>query len=163
MATQRQTFSVREYQESDAPSLAQLFYSSVRELGRRAYSEEQVIAWAPEPRDPALFHAKAADGRTTLVAINWLGEPIAYGDLEGDGHIDNLYCRPDLSGHGVASGLLCSLLSTAASAGIPRLFTEASELARGAFERKGFTIMERREFILRGVNIHNYAMERLLG
>jgi putative acetyltransferase len=47
--------------------------------------------------------------------------------------------------------------------GIQRLFTEASELARRFFERKGFTVLERQDMILRGVPIHNYRMAKTLG
>lgn len=43
-----------------------------------------------------------------------------------------------------------------------RFFTEASELARGLFEREGFALVSRRDFVLRGVSIHNYAMERII-
>lgn len=41
--------------------------------------------------------------------------------------------------------------------------TEASELARRFFERKGFTLVERQDMILRGVPIHNYRMVKTLG
>jgi putative acetyltransferase len=47
--------------------------------------------------------------------------------------------------------------------GIERLFTEASELARRLFERKGFTVLERQDKILRDVPIHNYRMTKTLG
>ena len=47
--------------------------------------------------------------------------------------------------------------------GIQRLCTEASEPARRFFERKGFTVLERQDMILRGVPIHNYRMAKTLG
>ena len=47
--------------------------------------------------------------------------------------------------------------------GTGRLFTEVSELARRFFERKGFTVLERQDMILRGVPIHNYRMAKTLG
>ncbi len=47
--------------------------------------------------------------------------------------------------------------------GIERLFTEASELARRFFLRKGFTALERQDKVLRGVPIHNYRMAKTLG
>lgn len=102
------------------------------------------------------------DGRTTLVAVDVSGDVVGYGDLEPNGHIDHLYCRPEAAGAGVASKLLDELVARAKSAGVMRLYVEASELARGLFERKGFTLLRRRDFELRGVQIHNYAMERLL-
>jgi putative acetyltransferase len=151
---------IRDYRAEDAPPLATLFYDSVRTLGPRRYTSEQAAAWAPEPPDPAVVHARATDGRTTLVAVDGSGEVVAYGDLEGDGHIDHLYCRADAAGAGVASRLLDALLERAAAAGMSRLYVEASELARGLFERKGFTLVRRRDFELRGTVIHNYEMEQ---
>ena len=45
---------------------------------------------------------------------------------------------------------------------MPRLYVEASELARRLFLRKGFTVVTRRDFAVGGVMIHNYAMEKRL-
>lgn len=153
---------IREYEAADAPALAQVFYDSVRALGPRRYTPAQVAAWAPEPPDPARVRARAADGRTTVVALDALGEVVAYADLEPDGHIDHLYCRPEAAGRGVAEMLLDALVTRAVAAGVAKLHVEASELARGLFERKGFAVIHRREFERRGVKIHNYAMERTL-
>lgn len=87
---------------------------------------------------------------------------VGYGDLESDGHIDHLYCRPEAAGTGVAATLLEELITRARDSGIERLYVEASELARGLFERRGFTVLHRRDFDVRGVAIHNYAMEKQL-
>ncbi len=143
--------------------MAHLYHRSVRELGPRRYTPEQVAAWSPAVRDPALVHRKAADGRTTLIAVDTAGEIVGYGDLETDGHVDYLYCSREAAGNGVADALLTELVACAKSAGMPRLYTEASELARSVFARHGFTLLHRRDFERRGVMIHNYAMERLLG
>jgi len=153
-------FAIRRYQPGDAAQMARLYFESARQLGPRRYSQEQVEAWAPAPADPAVVHARASDGRLTLVATDARGDVIGYGDLEANGHIDHLYCRPDAAGKGVAGAILDGLVAEAASRGTPRrLHVEASELARGLFERKGFTVVARRDFEVRGVPIHNYAME----
>ena len=162
MASRALRFSIREYQDGDAPIIARLFYDSVQELGARRYRSDQVAAWAPHSPDPAALHAGARDGRITLVALDTAGAIIAWGDLEPNGHIDNLYCRPDAAGTGVALELLDELLRRASAWGIARVHTAASELARGLFERAGFVLRERRDFELHGVPIHHYAMERSL-
>ena len=155
-------FVIRPYQAADAEALAQLYFDSARLLGARRYSPDQVAAWAPAPAEASVVHARASDGRTTLVAVGAQGSVLGYGDLERNGHIDHLYCRPEAAGTGVASALLDALQACAAEQGSTRLFVEASELARGLFERKGFTTSHRRDFKVRGVAIHNYAMERWL-
>jgi putative acetyltransferase len=88
---------------------------------------------------------------------------VAFTDLEPDGHIDRLFCAPEAAGRGVASRLYDAIETAAREQGLERLFTEASELARRFFERKGFTVLERQDMILRGVPIHNYRMAKALG
>ena len=119
-------------------------------------------AWAPVVPNPGRFLERGADGRILLVAADGSDRPLAYGDLEQDGHIDHLFCRPDVAGTGVASALYDRLEAAAGDLGIGRLYVEASEPARSFFLRKGFIVLRRREFILGGVAIHNFAMEKRL-
>jgi putative acetyltransferase len=153
---------LRLYDSKDAAFLSTIFFDAVRTAGLRDYSQAQVEAWAPAKPDPASVEARARDGRLTLVAVNEVDEPIAYGDLEANGHIDHLFCRPEVIGTGVASTLYDRLEQEACERRMPRLFVEASEAARRLFLRKGFAEIKRREFILRGVPTHNYVMEKLL-
>jgi putative acetyltransferase len=67
------------------------------------------------------------------------------------------------AGRGVASRLYDAVEAAARARGIQRPYTEASEPARRLFERKGFTVLERRDMMLRGVPIHNYRMAKTLG
>jgi putative acetyltransferase len=96
------------------------------------------------------------------VAANEDDRPVAYIDLEPDGHIDRLFCAPEAAGQGIASRLYDAVEATAREQGIGRLFTEASELARRLFERKGFAVVERQDLVIRGVAIHNYRMAKAL-
>jgi putative acetyltransferase len=153
---------IRQYRPDDAASIAAIFFHPVREAGLRDYSGAQVEAWAPEMPDAGRFDARARDGRVVLVAVDEDNEPIAYGDLEPTGHIDHLYCRPEYVGTGVASALYDELELKALALRLPKLFVEASEAARRLFLRKGFSEIERREFPVRGVMIHNYLMAKLL-
>jgi putative acetyltransferase len=155
-------FTIRPYRDGDAPALAQIFFDAVRQAAISDYTQAQVEAWAPPVSDPARFAAKAGDGRLFLVAVNEQDGPIAFGDLEPDGHIDYLYCRPDFVGKGVASALYDFLEAHARERAMPRLYVEASELARRLLQRKGFAVVTRRDFEVNGVMIHNYAMEKIL-
>src|ERR1700736_3548127 len=92
--------NIRFYEPKDAAFLAAVFFDAVRTFGLRDYSQAQVEAWAPAMPDPARLEARAKDSRLILVAVNEVDEPIAYGDLELNGHIDHLYCRPEVIGTG---------------------------------------------------------------
>jgi putative acetyltransferase len=155
-------FRIRDYDPADAPALARIFYDSVRTIGPRGYSPAQVETWAPALLEPERVAARVGDGRTTLVAVNADGEAVGYGDLEADGHLDHLYCRPDAVGKGVGSMLIEALVGLAIRQGNSAVYVEASEIARPVFERHGFAVLRRRDFEVRGVPIHNYAMEKAL-
>jgi putative acetyltransferase len=126
------------------------------------YTAAQVKAWAPEPRTAEWAHGEATDGRLILVAANAEDRPVAFIDLEPDGHIDRLFCAPEAAGQGIASRLYDAVEAAARQQGIRSLFTEASELARRVFERKGFTVVQRQDLVIRGVPMHNYRMAKAL-
>jgi putative acetyltransferase len=153
---------IRSFRPGDAPALARIFHAAVHQIGRLHYSLEQLKAWAPVVPNPERFLERGADGRILLVAADDSDRPLAYGDLEENGHIDHLYCRPDVAGTGVASALYDQLEAAARDRGIGRLHVEASEPARRFFLRKSFIVLQRREFALGGVPIHNFAMEKRL-
>lgn len=153
---------VRPFQEGDAEAVATLYERAVREIGARDYNPAQVEAWVGrEPRAPR-FREKMADGRRCWVALDDNGQMAAFVDLEADGHIDFLYAAPEGAGQGVAATLLDVLEAAARESGLERLYVEASEPARRFFNRRGYALLNRRDFEVGGVPIHNYAMERRL-
>jgi putative acetyltransferase len=155
--------TIRTYERRDAADVADVFYRSVREVALSDYAAEQVRAWVPGRWDAEQEHRRSGDGRLVLVAADGSGHVVAFIDLEPDGHIDRLFCAPEAVGRGVASRLYDAIETAARAQGLARLFTEASELARRFFERKGFTVLERQDKVLRGVPIHNYRMAKTLG
>jgi putative acetyltransferase len=153
---------IRSFRSDDAPALAQLFYDAVHQVAGRHYSEAQVRAWAPAVPSIEQVTAWASDGRLFLLAVNDRDQPLAFADLEADGHIDHLFCRADLAGTGVTSRLYDELEARASASGLKLLFVEASEPARRFFLRKGFAVDHRRDFEVHGTPIHNYRMEKRL-
>jgi len=154
--------TIRAYDPRDAADLADVFFRSVRQVALSDYTAAQVRAWAPDPRTAEWAHGEASDGRLVLVAANADDRPVAYIDLEPDGHIDRVFCAPEAAGQGIASRLYDAVEAAAREQGIRSLFTEASELARRLFERKGFVVVERQDLVIRGVAIHNYRMAKAL-
>ena len=97
-----------------------------------------------------------------LVAVNEREEPVAYGDVEMDGHIDHIFCSPEVAGTGVSAILYSALEAAARAQDIGRLYVEASEPAQRFFLKRGFMTTERNDFDLNGVAIHNFRMEKKL-
>jgi len=155
-------YAIRPWRDDDAEALAELCLASIRAIGPHAYTAEQVEAWAARHRGAAMYRERVAGGAAVFVAVDADDRPVAYALLEADGHLDRLYNHPDHTRQGLAVQLLMAAEAHARSHGIVRLYTEASELARPAFERAGYSVMQRRDFEIDGVPIHNYAMEKRL-
>ncbi len=155
-------YSIRRFEPRDAPLLSAVFVDSVRGGGARDYGPVQVEVWANAAPRPQSFEDRAEAGDLIWVAVDGADQPLAYGLLERDGHLDHLYCRSDHIGTGLASALYDQIEQEARALGLAQLYTEASEAARRLFLRKGFAVVHRRDFELRGVAIHNYRMEKNL-
>ena len=154
--------TIRPFREADAELLSALYRQSVQVIGPRDYTPEQVAAWAAVTPPPERLRALAGDGRITLVAVDPADRPLAFGDLEADGHIHFLYCAPQMAGTGIVAAPFAELEGRARDAGIGRLYSEASEAARRFFLKQGFAVIARRDFEVGGVPIHNYAVEKTL-
>lgn len=153
---------IRLYMPKDAGILADIYVQSVERIGRRDYSTAQVAAWASLSPSPERLQELSADGRIRLVAVDDSNQPVAFADLETDGHIHFLYCSPTMAGKGVASALYDELERIARNRGVSRLYSEASEAARRFFLKKQFIVTSKRQFEISGVKIHNYALEKTL-
>lgn len=158
--------TIRPFRDTDAPAIISLTLAAIRETGLRAYSAEQVAAWS-DRFSPDRLLAQAASDAVVLTAADGQDRAVAYTVLAAGGHVDMLYCHPDHSRRGIALALLEAAEAAARAKSEPRLFTEASELARPVFSRAGFAMVARREFTIafegREIPIHNYAMEKILG
>ncbi len=153
---------IRNYLAQDVRMLVQLFVSSVIEIGSRDYTAEQVTAWLSRAPGTECLNRKLSDGRTVLVAVDESDCPIAFGDLENNGHVDYLYCHPTVAGTGVISSLYDHLEVIAHTKNMDRLTSEESEAARRFFLKKNFVVTSKRQLEISGVKIHNYAVEKSL-
>lgn len=154
--------TIRTYQPADAVYLTGLYQRSVLELGSRDYDAAQVAVWAKLAPSPERLQALSTDGRIRLVAADALDRPLAFADLERNGHIDLFYCAPEAAGKGIGAALYLALEKKARQDGIERLYAEASERAKFFFLKQGFAVIGRRDFKVEGISIYNYAVEKSL-
>ena len=154
--------NIRPFQNSDADALVEIYKRAVENIGPKAYNPEQVAVWANLLPNAERFAEIMNDGRVALVAVDADDRVVAFTDVEADGHIGFLYALPDVAGKGVAKMLYEALETKAREQDIGKLYSEASELAKSFLLKHGFSVVERRDFEVAGVPIHNYAVEKRL-
>ena len=152
--------ALRPFLPADAPLLAEIFRASIEELAADDYGEAQRGAWASAADDEEAFAQRLAQELTLVATL--AGSPIGFVSLKGADEIDMLYVHPAATGQG-AGALLCDAIEKlAASRGAPRLTVDASDSARGFFERRGFTAQQRNSVLCGDEWLANTTMEKKL-
>ena len=105
------------------------------------YGPAQQEAWASAADDVANFTKKLGH-QLTLVAT-MAGSPVGFASLEGRDKIDMLYVHPGAAGHGAGAMLADALEKLAGGRGAEKLTVDASDTARGFFEKRGYVAQRR--------------------
>ena len=152
--------AMRPMLPTDVPMLAEIFRASIEELAGEDYSEAQQEAWASAADDDEAFGARLARD-LTLVATH-AGAAIGFASLADNTRIDMLYVHPAAAGQGAAAMLCDALEKLAAARGSKDVTVEASDTARGFFERRGYTAKTRNTVTVNGEWLANTTMVRPL-
>jgi len=152
--------AMRPLLPDDVPLLAEIFRASIEELTAEDYSEAQQEAWAETADDLEAFGARLA-GELTLVAT-FAGSAVGFASLADNRNIDMLYVHPAAAGQGAGSMLCDALEKLAAARGTKELTVEASDSARGFFEKRGFVAKTRNTVFRAGEWLANTTMTKSL-
>ncbi len=157
---QQQTFAMRPLLPEDVPLLAEIFRASIEELTADDYSEAQRAAWASAADDEEELGQRLA-GELTLVAT-YDGAAIGFAALAGNSRIDMLYVHPAAAGRGAGAMLADALEKLAAARAAKELTVEASDSARGFFEKRGYVARTRNTVSVAGEWLANTTMSKPL-
>ena len=131
----------------------------MRHLGRQAYTEAQVAAWAGFADDTRGFSAWL-DASEVRVAVGPDDVPLGFVGFTLPDRVCALFVAPAAMRRGLASRLLEYALRQLEAAGARTVRTEASEFSRPLFERFGFEVLDIERTRLAGVDFTRYAMQR---
>ena len=153
---------IRDAAPADAGALADIFYSAVQIGAAEAYSQDQRDAWAGQ-QPTAEGWAKRLDGLLTLVADAGNG-PVGFMSMRmEDGYLDLAFVDPDHRGMGLSRDIYAVLENRARAAGLSRLTSHASHMAKPFFEREGWVNLGQNTIERGGITLENWVMEKTLG
>lgn len=151
---------LRDFQLGDEPALHAVFASAIHETARRDYSQRQVDTWAPRDHDVDAWAARM-QGIAPFVALVD-GRIVGYADLQAGGYIDHFYVAAEAGGQGVGAALMQRILARAEELGLRELTSHVSITAQPFFAGFGFEVVEHRTFDMRGVQMRNAPMRKIL-
>ena len=160
MAQAQPKLAMRPLLLTDVPLLAEIFRASIEELTGDDYSEVQQAAWVEAADDEEAFAEKLAGGLTLVATFG--GAAVGFASLADNVRIDMLYVHPAAAGQGAGAMLCDALEKLAAARGTKELTVEASDTARGFFERRGFAAQSRNTVFRAGEWLANTTMVKPL-
>jgi len=159
-ATAHPQFALRPFLLEDTPLLAEIFRASVEELTADDYNESQQKAWVSSADDEEVF-ARRLEGQLTLIAT-MNGSPVGFASLANNEAIDLLYVHPAAAGHGAGAMLVDALEKLAGARGTASLIVDASDSARGFFEKRGYIAQQRNSISVGDEWLANTTLQKQL-
>lgn len=154
------TVHVRLYGKADTQALAELFFDAVRMGTKEFYSREQREAWAPTVPDTVNW-GRRLEEVTTFIAEQ-SGDIAGFMTLDNTGYIDLAFVRSNRIRQGIGSTLYQYIEEEAKQQNMPRLHTQASELAKPFFEHHGWTLLNSQTIRRNSTELTNHLMEKNL-
>ncbi len=151
---------IRPLQPGEEAACYAVYRDAVRIGAAPEYTVEERLAWVPSDEMPDWW-----PGRLKSSAV-WVSE--RQNALDGfltfrdDGHLDLFFVRPEVKGDGTASALYDEMIAHARDAGLTRLTTFASHLARRFLERRNWQVTDTQQVERSGVMLVRFAMETTL-
>jgi len=149
---------LREYQPSDAETLAAIYRDAVIGIGSGAYDTKQVEVWSSYPEDIEEFRRLLSEG-LTIVALHDR-QLVAFGQLNPPDHIAFLYTASHFARLGYATEIYKRLEAKAIEQAVQRLHTEASRISKHFFLKMGFCVVETEIVERKGVQFERFKMEK---
>jgi GNAT superfamily N-acetyltransferase len=151
---------LRAYEIGDLPQVAQLFHDTVHQVNLGAYTRQQVDAWAPARIDLEHWGQKLV-AQEVIVAERH-GAIVGFCSWNAGGCLDFLYVHHVFQRQGIASALFAAAEKSLRAGKHKYVYTHASITAELFFLRQGFRIVKRQVVAVRGVEMPNAVMEKLL-
>jgi putative acetyltransferase len=160
MARAHPKLALRPYLAADAALLREIFRASIEQLTGEDYTPAQQNAWASAADDEAAF-GKRLGSHLTLVAT-LAGSAVGFAALASGNRIDMFYVHPAAAGQGVGTMLIDALEKLAGSRGAAMLAVDASDSARGFFEKRGYVARQRNSVLAGGEWLANTTLHKPL-
>ncbi len=141
MAHAHPTLGLRPFLPADTALLREIFRDSIEALTDEDYTPAQQEAWASAADDEAAFGKKLSSQLTLVATLE--GSAVGFASLASADKIDMLYVHPAAAGQGVGSLLIDALEKLAGSRGAAMLVVDASDSARGFFEKRSYVAQQR--------------------
>jgi len=145
---------------SDLEEMQKLFVETIQSVCKNDYNPEQIKAWVSGVKNKERW-IEVIDKQFVLLAI--IENQIAgFGTLKDKNYVDFFYIHKDFQRQGIADKILAHLEFEAENNNSKFITSDVSITAKPFFEKKGYRVIAEQKNIVKGVEIINYKMEKIV-
>jgi putative acetyltransferase len=150
--------TIRPGRLDDLPELQQLYSDTIKAICKKDYTQAQIEVWILGIKDEQRWIDMLKNQFVLVAEDN--GKISGFGTLDKGEYIDMFYVHKDYQGQGIANKIYNELEMEVQRAGKTKMYSNVSKTARTFFEKQGFTVVCEQTFIIQGIEITNYRMEK---
>lgn len=137
---------VRKAKQEDKKSMWDVQVNSIKEICKSHYTQDEIQAWLGLLK-PKRFK-ETIESKAVFVAIDG-DDIVGFGQLDQEnGHIEDLYVRPDHAKRGVGMKILLTLEDVAKRSGSLLLHGNSTLNAIRFYEKAGFKLTRQMKYLL---------------
>lgn len=121
--------SINKFEKEMAVDLWQVYFTAIRLICVKDYSDEQVNAWAPDNFDMKTFKERQEILNPFVAKLG--SKVVGYADLQSNGLIDHFYVHGEYQSIGVGDALMNAILEKGHS--MTKLYSHVSMTAKPFF------------------------------
>lgn len=152
---------IRRFVPGDEPALFEIFHSAIHLIARQVYTQAQVDAWAPAEVDAERWAARLRGIQPFVAEMDSM--PVGYADLQANGCVDHFFVSGRHPRQGIGRLLMDVIQAEAKRLQIPELSSDVARSAQPFFECFGWQVVEQQMKVVRGVELPNARMHKVLG
>ncbi|MCK5855808.1 MAG: GNAT family N-acetyltransferase [Sulfurovaceae bacterium] len=135
--------------------LWQVYYTAIRLVCAKDYSDEQIKAWAPDNFDMKIFEEQQEILNPFVAKLG--ATIVGYADLQPNGLIDHFFVHGKYQSMGVGGALMNAILQKGHS--MSKLYSHVSMTAKPFSQHYDFTVKKVQKVEVRGCKMKNNIME----
>jgi putative acetyltransferase len=152
--------SIRIAKSADLKEIQKMFVDTITAICKDDYSFEQIRAWTSSIENTNRWTDKLKSQYFLIAELD--NKIVGYASLENNDHLDLLYVHKDYQRRGIADSLYTEIEKEAIKRKVTVLNSDVSKTAIRFFQKKGFKIIAPQTNIIKGVEIINYKMTKVL-
>ncbi|MGB3948597.1 MAG: GNAT family N-acetyltransferase [Bacteroidia bacterium] len=152
--------SIRLATISDLTEIQTIFVNTISTICNNDYTLEQIKIWTSSVENTQRWKDKLNSQYFLVADLN--NKIVGYASLENNNYFDLLYIHKDYQRQGIANKLYIEIEKEAIKNKATILNSDVSITAKYFFETKGFKTIKPQISIIKGVEILNYKMSKIL-